>query len=91
MPDTENKQGNLNKVSMFRSVLEAVMVAGLIWTGSTLVAVRTDNAVMQNQLTTVIANTADFPAYKIKVAENSLRISALEVEVKDLRSVRNMR
>jgi hypothetical protein len=91
MPDTENKQGATSKVSMFRSLLEAVMVAGLLWTGTTLVAVRTDNAVMTSKLEDIARNTADFPAYKIKTAENGIRIASLEDEVKELRSVRNMR
>jgi hypothetical protein len=88
MPDSI--QGT-SKVSMIRGVLEAVIVAALIWTGSTLVAVRVDNATMKQQLTTLVANTADFPAYKIKTAENTLEIATLKDDVKELRTVRNMR
>ena len=80
-----------NKVSFIRGVLEAVIVAALIWTGSTLVAVRVDNATMKQELSTLLANTADFPAYKIKTAENTLEIAGLKDEVKELRTVRNMR
>lgn len=80
-----------SKVSIVRGVLEAVIVAALIWTGSTLVAVRVDNATMKQQLTTLVANTADFPAYKIKTAENSLEIRTLKDDVKELKLVRDMR
>ena len=86
-----NQKNGGSKLSAVRGVLEAVIVAALLWTGSTLVAVRTDNAVMQNQLATVVANTADFPAYKIKTAENALEITQLKDDVKELRSVRNMK
>jgi cell division protein FtsB len=89
MPDTDTKQGN--KLSMVRGVLEAIIVASLLWTGSTLVAVRVDNATMKEQLSTVVTNTADFPAYKIKTAELSLEINQLKDDVKDLKAVRNMR
>lgn len=82
---------NPSKWSIVRGILEAVTVGFLFWIAGSLIEAKQVNAILMYKIDTVVANTADFPAYKIKTAENSIEISQLKEQVKELYKVREMR
>lgn len=97
MPDTDIKQG-ANRLSIFRGVLEAIIIAALIWTGSTLVALRVENATLSGKLDAIADNTKDLPilrndviTLKVQRLAQNDRDAAQDAEIKELRSLRGMK
>ena len=80
-----------NKIQMFRGILEAIIVASLLWTGASLVQLREQNAVMQSQLTTIQGQLLDVPSMKLRLAEHNIEIRRLQEDVKEVRSVRGLK
>lgn len=80
-----------SKLQKVRGVLEAVIVAALLWTGSSLIALREQNAVMSAQLTMIQSQLLDVPAMKLELAEHGVEIDRLKEDVKENRSVRGLR
>lgn len=87
MPDTQ--QGS--KLHMVRGILEAMIVAALLWTGSSLIAVREQNAVMQNQLATIQGQLIDLPSVKLEIARHGIKIEQLEKAQEESRQVKRLR
>jgi hypothetical protein len=85
MPDTGG-----NRLQMIRGVLEAVIVATLLWTGTSLIALREQNAAMQVQLSTIQSQLIDVPSMKLKLAEHQIEINRLKEDLKEARSVRGL-
>ena len=79
-----------SKLQKVRGILEAVIVAALIWTGSSLIALREQNAVMHAQLTMIQSQLLDVPSMKLQLAENGIEIDRLQEDMKELRSVRGL-
>jgi hypothetical protein len=80
-----------SKLQKIRGVLEAVIVAALLWTGSSLIALREQNAVMSAQLTMIQSQLLDVPAMKLELAEHGVEITRLKEDMRDTRSVRNLK
>ena len=80
-----------NRIQMVRGILEAVIVASLLWTGASLVQLREQNAVMQAQLSTIQSQLLDVPSMKLTLAEHSIEINMLKENQKELRSVRGLK
>lgn len=80
-----------NKLQMIRGVLEAVIVAALLWTGASLVQLREQNAVMHAQLNMIQTQLIDVPSMKLKLAEHQIEINMLKENQKELKSVRGLK
>lgn len=80
-----------SKLQKIRGILEAVIVAALLWTGSSLIALREQNAVMSAQLTMIQSQLLDVPAMKLELAEHGVEITRLKEDMRDTRSVRNLK
>lgn len=80
-----------SKLQKVRGVLEAVIVAALLWTGSSLIALREQNAVMHAQLTMIQTQLLDVPSMKLQLTKHEIEIERLKEDVKETRSVKGLR
>lgn len=78
-------------MSVIRGVLEAVIVAALLWTSSTLVSLKVDNGILKSQLSTIVVNTSDLPALRVNQAQLKIEMSMVKEDIKDLKQVKNLR
>lgn len=85
----DNQQGH--KLQMVRGVLEALIVASLLWTGNSLIALREQNAVMHTQLTLIQGQLLDVPSMKLQLAEHGFAIKQLQEDVKEVKQVRKLK
>ena len=88
----------MNKLQSIRTILECVIVAVLIWTGSSLVEFKTQMAVVQSQLTGIQVGLADVPKLKeeaaVARAERDAIVKQLtdqSISIAELRKLRGMR
>lgn len=96
MPDTQHNIGG--KLQSFRVVMEALIAAALIWTGSSLLQLKTQLAVVQTQLTSVQATLVDVPSLKLQQVRTDTEVAQLRVEmnqksaaIDELRKLRSFR
>lgn len=96
MPDTSTGGGS--KLQSFRTVLECLIVGALMWTGSSLVQLKTQGAVIQSQLAAVQVTIADVPALRIEQVKSRAELDQLRVEmnqkdaaITELRKLRGLR
>lgn len=80
-----------NRLQMVRGILEAIIVATLLWTGTSLIALREQNAAMQVQLSTIQSQLIDVPSMKLKLAEHQIEINRMKEDIKETRSVRRLK
>lgn len=78
-------------LSVIRGVLEAIIVAALLWTGSSLVDLKVDNGVLKSQLNQLLDNTSDLPSIRKSVVRHDIEITALKEKVKELEQVKNLK
>lgn len=98
---TEQKDNDLNKLPALqtvRGILEAVIVASLLWVGNTLIDATTKMAVMQTQLASIQTQLADVPNLKVDAIKKDAMIEQLQRQqqintgaVDELRKVRGLR
>lgn len=88
----------MNKLQSIRTILECIIVAVLIWTGSSLVEFKTQMAVVQTQLASIQIGLADVPELKEEAAVARAERAALTKQMADqsialseLRKLRGMR
>lgn len=70
-----------NKLSIFRGVLEAIIVLGIAWTGSTMMNLRVENARLSGKLDAIAENTKDLPQVRNDVV--TLKVQRLAQTDKD--------
>lgn len=80
-----------SKLQKVRGILEAVIVAALLWTGSSLIALREQNAVMHAQLTMIQTQLLDVPSMKLQLTRHDIEIERLKEDMKETRSVKGLR
>lgn len=61
-----------------RTVMEGLILAVLVWTGSSLVAVKSQLAVLQVQVATIQTQLADLPAMRSKIDTLEVRVARNE-------------
>lgn len=88
----------MNKLQSIRTILECVIVAVLIWTGSSLVEFKTQMAVVQTQLASIQIGLADVPKLKEEAAVAraerealTKQLAAQSIDLSELRKLRGMR
>lgn len=77
MTDTQ-QQRNWQSV---RTVLEGLILAVLVWTGSSLVGVKSQLAVLQVQVATIQTQLADLPAMRSRVDTLEVRVARNEQDL----------
>lgn len=74
-----------------RTVLEAVIVALLLWTGRSLVTLQTQIAVVQADIQGLRGQLSDVPRLTSTVAELKVQVERDRADIAELRAVRNLR
>ena len=70
---------NRDRRNSIRMVLEALILAALLWTGSTLVELTVQMATVQAQMVALTAQMTDAPAMYRQIAVNTARLDRVEV------------
>lgn len=86
-----DEQPRRDKLQVFRGILEAVIVASLLWTGSSLITLREQNAVMSTQLAMIQSQLLDVPSMKLELARHGIEIDQLKEDAKESRQVKGLR
>lgn len=89
MTDAMEKRGN--GLQIFRTVLEGVIILALGWTGSSLVQVKTDTAVIKSQVASVQPALNKLEDLRIDVSNHETRLNGMEDDIKELQSVRGLK
>lgn len=79
-----------NGLQIFRSVLEAIIVLALGWTGSSLVQVKTDTAVLRTQMSGVPSAIEQIQDLRVSDANQNIEIARLKDDVKEVKSLRGL-
>lgn len=100
----ENIQGanehssRLPSLQLVRGVLEAVIVAALIWTGSSLIDLKTQTAVVQSQLASIQLTLAEVPGVKqdtiklrAEMDQGEKERTQMRADIAELRKLRGLR
>lgn len=74
-----------------RTVLEAVIVALLLWTGRSLVTLQTQIAVVQADIQGLRGQLSDVPRLTSTVAELKVQVERDRADIAELRAVRNLK
>ena len=85
-----NQTEGPNKLSIFRGILEAIIVLALAWTSSTLVSLKVDNGVLKEQTASIVRNTSDLPSLRTDVTQLKIEMSSAKDDIKELRQVRGV-
>lgn len=80
-----------SKLQVFRGILEAVIVAALLWTGSSLVALKSDTAVIKDRMLALGPLTNDVSAIRLRVAMHDVEIEQLKEDQKELKSLKGLK
>lgn len=91
-------QSRLPSLQVVRGVLEAIIVAALLWTGSSLIQLKTQIAVAQVQLTAIQVTLAEVPDVKLEAVKQDSDIRQLKemtaqnrADIAELRKLRGLR
>lgn len=87
----ETPKGNKNGLQIFRSVLEAIIVLALGWTGSSLVQVKTDTAVLRTQMAGVPSAIEQIQDLRVSDANQNIEIARLKDDVKEVKSLKGFK
>lgn len=80
-----------SKLQSIRVILEGVIVAALIWTGSSLIELKTQTAVVQSQLANIQTTLASVPDLKVENVKQRSDIEQLKSEVEDLKRLKGFK
>jgi choline-glycine betaine transporter len=94
----EESNNKVPPLQVMRGVLEAIIVAALLWTGNSLIELKTQVAIAQTQLAAIQVSLADVPSLQLEDSKQKEQIlqlskdqSKLAEDVKELRKLRGMR
>lgn len=91
-------QSKVPSLQLVRGILEAVIVAALLWTGSSLIELKTQTAVIQSQLAAIQVNLADVPAVKqetiklrAEIEQSDKERAVMRTDIAELRKLKGFR
>jgi len=91
-------QQPISKLQSIRTILEVLIVTALIWTGSSLIELKTQTAIVQTQLAALRVDLADLPATRIEstrlrseLEQTKRDIDRNSINILELQKIRGLR
>lgn len=92
------EQQTVSKIQSIRTILECIIVAAMLWTGSSLIELKTQTAVVQVQLSSLQINLADLPANRTELTKLRGELEQIKkdsshdrMQIEELRKLRGLR
>ncbi len=90
-PKDQDSGGKMPYLQTIRGILEAVIVAALLWTGNSLIDLKTQTAVVQSQLLAIQVSLADIPLVKTENIKLRADVDQLKQEMAEQKKLRGFR